>query len=78
VTSTILQLVPPSTHHANAAEHAIHTFKNHFIAGLCSTNPDFPLHLWDRLLEQAILTLNLMCGSCINPKRLAWAQVHGH
>ena len=30
------QLVPLSNHRANGAERAIQTFKNHFIAGLCS------------------------------------------
>jgi hypothetical protein len=48
-------------------------FKNHFIAGLCSTDRDFPLHLWDWLVHQATLTLNLMRGSRINPKLSAWA-----
>jgi hypothetical protein len=71
------QLVPPGIHRANAAERAIRTFKNHFIAGLCSTDRDFPLHLWDRLLPQAVLTLNLMRGSRINPNLSAWAQVYG-
>jgi hypothetical protein len=71
------QLVPPLVHRRNAAERAIRTFKNHFIAGLCSTAKDFPLHLWDRLLPQALLTLNLLRGSRINPKLSAWAQVNG-
>lgn len=62
------QLVPPGMHRANSAERAIRTFKNHFIAGLCSVDPKFPLHLWDKLLDQAVLTLNLMRGSRINPK----------
>jgi hypothetical protein len=31
----------------NAAERAIRTFQNHFIAGLCSIGPNFPIHLWD-------------------------------
>ena len=31
------QLVPPHMHRHNAAERAICTFKNHFIASLCST-----------------------------------------
>jgi hypothetical protein len=31
-----LQLVPPHLHQKNAEERAIHTFKNHFVAGLCS------------------------------------------
>jgi hypothetical protein len=47
------QLVPPHIHQRNAAERAIRTFKNHFVAGLCSTNPDFPLRLRDSLLPQA-------------------------
>jgi hypothetical protein len=71
------QLVPPHVHRRNAAERAIRTFKNHFIAGLCSTDPDFPLHLWDRLLPQALLTLNLLRGSRINPNLSAYAQLHG-
>jgi hypothetical protein len=57
------QLVSPDNHRRNAAERAIRTFKNHFIAGLCSTEKNFPMHLWDRLLPQAILTLNLLRGS---------------
>lgn len=36
------QLVPPNIHHRNAAECVIQTFKDHFIAGLASTHPDFP------------------------------------
>ena len=32
------QLVPPHIHRRNPAEHAIRTLKNHFIAGLCSTD----------------------------------------
>jgi len=71
------QLVPPHLHHCNAAEWAIQTFKNHFIAGLCSTNKDFPIHLWDRLIPQAELTLNLLRGSQLDPTLSAWAQLHG-
>jgi hypothetical protein len=71
------QLVPPSVHRRNAAERAIRTFQNHFIAGLCSVDKDFPLHLWDRLLPQAEISLNLLRGSRINPKLSAWAQVNG-
>ena len=71
------QLVPPGVHQHNAAERAICTFKNHCIAGLCSVDKNFPLHLWDRLLPQAILTLNLLRGSPINPKLLAHSQLFG-
>ena len=57
---TNYQLVPPHTHRANSAERAIQTFKAHFIAGLSSLDPDFPVSEWDRLLPQAFLTLNLL------------------
>jgi hypothetical protein len=44
------QLVPPHFHRRNAAERAIRTFKEHFVAGLSSVDPSFPMHLWDILL----------------------------
>jgi hypothetical protein len=43
-------LVPPHCHRRNAAERAIRTFKDHFVAGLSSVDPTFSLNLWDRLL----------------------------
>jgi hypothetical protein len=73
-----LQLAPPHIHRRNAAERAIQTFKNHFIAGLCSTDKDFPMHLWCRLLPQASITLNLLWVSRINPKLSAYAQLNGN
>jgi hypothetical protein len=71
------QLAPPHCHRRNAAERAIRTFKNHFIAGLCSTNRDFPLNLWDKLLPQCLITLNLLRRSRINPQLSAQAHMHG-
>jgi hypothetical protein len=47
------QLAPPHCHRRNATERAIRTFKEHFVAGLASVDPDFPSHLWDRLLPQS-------------------------
>ena len=35
------QLAPPQVHHRNAAERAIRTWKNHFIAILCGCNRNF-------------------------------------
>jgi hypothetical protein len=61
------QLVPPHCHRGNASERAIHTFKEHFVAGLASVDPYFPLHLWDRLLPQAEMTLNLLRKSRHHP-----------
>jgi hypothetical protein len=72
------QLVPTGLHRRNAAESAIRTFKNHFIAGMCSVDKNFPLYLWDKLLPQAKLTLKLVCGSRLNPKLSAHAQLMAH
>jgi hypothetical protein len=71
------QLAPPHVHRCNAAERAIRTFKNHFIAGLCSTNPDFPLNLWDKLIPQCLITLNLLRRSRINPQLSTQAHING-
>jgi hypothetical protein len=54
------QLATPHVHRRNNAERAIQTFKNHLSAGLCSVDPTFPLKLWDKLLPQATITLNLL------------------
>jgi hypothetical protein len=66
------QLVPPHIHRRNAAELAIRTWKNHFVAGLCSTDTRFPMHLWDKLVAQATLMLNLLRPSRRNPKVSAY------
>jgi hypothetical protein len=71
------QIVPPRYHRCNAAKHAIRTFKEHFVAGLSSVDPTFPLHLWDRLLPQAEITLNLLRTSRLHPQLSAAAHFHG-
>ena len=71
------QLVPPHNHMRNSAERAIRTFKEHFIAILCSTDKNFPLQQWDELLPQAEITVNLLRQSNINPKLSAWHQLEG-
>ena len=71
------QLTPTHSHRRNAAERAIRTFKNHFIAILCGTDPDFPLILWDKLLEQAVMTLNFLRASRVNPRLSAYEQLNG-
>jgi hypothetical protein len=72
------QLTPPHIHERNNTERAIQTFKNHFIAGLCSVDPTFPLKLWDKLLPHATITLNLLRKSRINPRMSAYAQLNGN
>jgi hypothetical protein len=72
------QLALPHIHRRNNAERAIQTFKNHFISGLCSVDPNFLLKLWDKLLPQGTLMLNLLRKSRINPLMAAYAQLNGH
>ena len=71
-----LQLAEPDNHRSNAAERAIQTFKNHFIAGLATVDPAFPMQLWCHLLEQAELTLNLMRTSRHDPSKSAYASLN--
>jgi hypothetical protein len=71
------QLVPPDVHQRNRAERAIRTFKDHFLAILAGVDPEFPEYLWDLLLPQAELTLNLLRQSLINPQISAWEFFQG-
>jgi hypothetical protein len=71
------QLAPPHYHRRNAAARAIRTFKEHFLAGLASVDPDFPMHIWDRLLPQAEIILSLLRTSRLHPQLSAAAHFHG-
>jgi hypothetical protein len=71
------QLVPPYSHGRNAAEGAIISFKYHLIAVLCSNDKSFPMHLWDILLPQAVITLNMLRTSRINTKLSAATHIYG-
>ena len=64
------QLVLPHMHRRNAAGKPIKTWKEHFIAGLSSVYPKFPLLEWNRLIFQGMLTLNFLRNSRVNPKLL--------
>ncbi len=72
-----VHLVPPHNHCINAAECAIATFKEHFIAGLATVNKDCPLQLRDEFLPQIELTLNLLRFSRCNPSRSENKEVNG-
>ena len=69
--------MPPKIHRRNAAERAIQTFKNHFLAGIATYNPKFPINEWDRLLQQAEITLNLLRQSRQNAKLSAYSYLFG-
>ena len=70
-------LVYPSNHRANNAEIAIQTSKNHFIEGLCSVDKYLHLLLWDILLQQSKISINLLIQSRIHPHISAYMHIFG-
>ena len=72
-----VQFVPLDNHHTNAAERAIQTWKNHFIARLTSLPKLFPITYWCQLIEQANITLNLMRPDQADPTISAYKAFHG-
>jgi hypothetical protein len=70
------QLVPPDNHRRNLAEQAIQTFKQHFNAILAEVDDTFPMRLWDRILPQTMLTLNLLRQSNAVPTVSAYQYAH--
>ena len=51
-------------------------FKDHFLSILAGVDTTFPLSLWDLLLPQAKLTINLLHQATANPKILAWEYLN--
>jgi hypothetical protein len=72
------QIAAPGDHRLNFAERAIQTFKNHFVSVLHGCDPQFPANQWDRLLPQAVMTLNMVRPSRLNPKLSAYNQLWGN
>jgi len=72
-----MELVPPGCHHRNAAEVAIRNFKAHFLSVLAGEAEDFPPALWDRLLPQTGITVNLLRQSNATPTVSAYAHLCG-
>ncbi len=72
-----IQLVPPDNYRQNFAERAIQTFKRHFKLVLSGVDDSFSMHLWNKLLPQTILTLNLLQQSNAAPTVSAYQYVHG-
>ena len=71
------QLVPPNVDRRNVAERAIRKFKSQFLAILYGVDPDFPKFMWDNLLVQTELTINLLRQATINPRMSAWEYYNG-
>ena len=72
-----LELVPPGTHRRNAAEATIRNFKAHFLSVLAGTAQYFLSSLWDRLLPQVEITINLLRQPNATPNVLAYTYLSG-
>jgi hypothetical protein len=55
----------------------IRNFKKHFLSIIAGVDAAFPPYLWDLLLPQAKLTVNLLQHATINPKISAWEYFNG-
>jgi hypothetical protein len=72
-----LQVVELHNHRMNPAKRAIQTFKDSFIAALATTDWEFPLQLWDKLVPQVQNKLNLLRASRIKPNISAYETLNG-
>jgi hypothetical protein len=72
-----LQYVPPNTHRANKAERAIRDARSHIISSYVTTHTDFPLNLWDEILPQIEISLNLLRPHHPDPTKSAYEGLYG-
>ena len=72
-----MELVPPGYHCRNTVEVAIMNSKPHFLSVLAGTASDCPPLLWNRLLPQADITVNLLRQSNATPNVSAYAHLSG-
>ena len=61
------QLVPPNVLRQNIDKKSIRTFKTNVLLVLDGVDSEFPNCVWENLLGQIDLTLNLLCEATLNP-----------
>ena len=71
------QLISSHFHRHHSAKRAIRTFKACFMVILAGFNPTSPSNMWDKLLSQTELTLNLLRQATPNHRILAWEYFNG-
>ena len=73
----IVEFVPPNCHRRNCAERAIQDWKAHFISGLATVDPTFPIAAWNELIYQGMLTINHLRAYTTNNSLSAYEGIHG-
>ena len=64
-------------HRHNTSKRMIQTFKSHFLSILAGVSSTFPNFLWDKIIPQTELTLNLIRQSNIAPDISTWEHFNG-
>jgi hypothetical protein len=72
-----MELVPPGCHRQYTVEVAICNFKAHFLSVLAGVANSFPPNLWDWLLPQTEIMINLIRQSYATSNVLAHAHLSG-
>eukprot|EP00804_Cyclotella_cryptica_P021893 CCRYP_000851-RA/>CCRYP_000851-RA protein AED:0.26 eAED:0.15 QI:0/0/0/1/0/0.33/3/0/868 len=72
------QFVEPNNHQVNAAERQFKLIKTTSSVVCALQTRIGHLQLWDTLTQQALITLNLLRTSRIDPTKSAYHQLHGH
>jgi hypothetical protein len=72
-----MELVPPGCRRCNAAKVAIRNIKAHFLSVMAGVADNFPPSLWDRLLPQTKIRINLIRQSNATPNVSAYAHLSG-
>ena len=62
----IFKMVTPGLHWVNNIKQKIQTFNDHSVLGMCKSDTKFTLKLWDHVLPQAKITLNIPLLYCLH------------
>ena len=60
-------MVPLNVRNRNAVERSMCTFKEHFFRLLARVDEKFPMHMWNHLIPQVVITLNALENSEFHP-----------
>ena len=71
------ELLPKGQNRRNISERALQTWRSHTIGALSGVSENSPLSLWDELLSQLDMQVNLLRFSNVNPKVFSWIVLNG-
>ena len=72
-----LQFTPTHVHRSNDEERFIRTWKDNLLSGISGVKSQFPMYLWDRLIPQDNITLNLLREYRVNSILSDYEELEG-